>query len=92
MASPVTQPSPQDLSQDTSGQLVAIAIIFTVVDVFIATLRFLSMRIKERSFELHDLFSYIGLIFILGECIMGFGKFIARNSFAYCIVLSSFVY
>ena len=65
----------QALAEDSSGRLLAVAITFTILNLSCAVMRLLSIRIQGRRFELHDLFSYIGLLFVLGECAMGFGMF-----------------
>lgn len=65
-----TNPTPEFLAQDTGAKLTATAIAFIVILLIFAGLRLASQRIKGRPFDLTDLFSYVGLIFILGSCII----------------------
>ena len=70
---------PPSLTEYSGGQLLGATITFVILDISFAVLRALSIYIKGRGFELHDLFSYIGLVFILGECALAFGR-CARSS------------
>ncbi|KAI9645415.1 hypothetical protein NHQ30_006154 [Ciborinia camelliae] len=63
-------PTPEFLAQDIGGVLTTTAAVFIVLLIIFAILRGLAQRTKGRDFGLEDLFSYFGLFFILGECII----------------------
>jgi hypothetical protein len=70
---PNAEKAPDSLAEDNGTKLTATASAFTALLILFATLRYLSQRTKGRGFGLDDLFSYIGLIFIIGECVIAIG-------------------
>lgn len=70
-----TQPTPEFLSQNSGPVLIAVASVFMVLVILVAGLRYVAQQLRQRPFGLDDLFSYIGLVFIIGECILSFCAF-----------------
>jgi len=69
------QPSPSFLAQNSGPVLTAVASVFMVLVIMVAGLRYVTQHLRQRPFGLDDLFSYIGLVFIIGECILSFRTF-----------------
>ncbi|KAM3068726.1 hypothetical protein ACMFMG_010903 [Clarireedia jacksonii] len=64
-------PSPEYLAEDSSSGLLAVGIVFTILNVFFVFIRIVSQRSQGRKFSLSDLFSYVGFFFVMGQCAMG---------------------
>lgn len=66
-------PTPEQLSdENNAAPLVAITVVFLVLFFIFAIMRTISMRIKQRSFDLDDFFSYVAFFLLLGECVLSF--------------------
>lgn len=71
MATP--QPSPEFLAENSGHKLQAVAIVFIILTIASAILRAVSQNLRKLAFGFDDLFSYIALFFVLGECILALG-------------------
>jgi len=64
-------PSPAYLAEDSSAGILAVGIVFTILNVVFVLTRVVSQRSLGRKFSLSDLFSYVGFFFVMGQCAIG---------------------
>jgi hypothetical protein len=73
---PPPPPSPEYLAEDSSAGRLAVAIVFTILNVVFVFTRLVSQRSLGRKFSLSDLFSYLGFFFVMGQCAIGLGQYL----------------
>jgi len=83
MSTPTENPTPEFLAENSGPRLQNTAIAFIVLLFLFAGLRWLSQHTKGSPFGLGDLFSYIGMGCIVGECILALGMSVNHSKPTY---------